>query len=506
MIESIQSVLLAHLVLSETGAQSERRKRFDKGALSELAESIRTVGLLQPIVVRRPVNAANGMFEIVAGERRAIAAKAAGLSEITCSVRELTDQQVLEVQLIENLQREGLHELVEAEGYEQLMKLGLTVDDLVAKVGKSKAYVYGRLKLTALGKAARKAFNDNQISASIALLIARLPDDDSQETALKTIGDSRLNYGTPMTYREAAQYVHETFMLKLGGALFPTGDADLVPAAGPCSKCPKRTGNQPELFGDVKGADVCTDPGCFKAKTAAWNRQQVAKAKETGSPVITGAAARKIVSKYSSDLAGYVRPGDKCASDPKKRTYAELLGKSDIDVESALLQNPSTGKFSKVLAIADVAKALKPIGITLSQQRAQPRSDYQSYDLERKRQREIRIAVIAAVLRKAPAKLGRRELEVLAETLVNNAQYEDSALAEATGFDFRYTGREKRIEKLSDPELNRLVTACVIAEELDYIHDGAEFKKIVKGYGVDADAIKREVEASQKAKEPAKKK
>jgi ParB/RepB/Spo0J family partition protein len=188
VLAGVQSIPLASLRVSDTGAQAERRKRFDKAAIAELAESIRTVGLLQPLVVRPRDDG----FQIIAGERRFLAAQAAGLDTVLAAVRELTDDQVLEVQLIENLQREGLHELVEAEGYEALMKRhGYTVDDLVAKVGKSRAYVYARLKLLALCKEGRKAFYDGKISASIALLVARIPGDSLQQEALKEITQGR---------------------------------------------------------------------------------------------------------------------------------------------------------------------------------------------------------------------------------------------------------------------------------------------------------------------------
>src|ERR1700736_1269072 len=105
--DGIRAIALKELIVSPTGPQAERRKHFNKDTIAELAESIKTVGVLSPVLAR-PVN---GHFELVFVERRYMAAKLAGLAEIPATVRELSDEQVLEVQLIENLQREGLHEL-----------------------------------------------------------------------------------------------------------------------------------------------------------------------------------------------------------------------------------------------------------------------------------------------------------------------------------------------------------------------------------------------------------
>ncbi len=143
------------------------RKHFDEGALAELAESIRAKGIIQPLLVRRiPPDDADRLqaFEVVAGERRYRAAKIAEQKTIPVVVRDLTDTEALELQLIENLHRNDLHPLEEAEGYEHLQKLnGYSVEELAVKVLKSKAYVYARLKLLALGPLARKALDAAQL-------------------------------------------------------------------------------------------------------------------------------------------------------------------------------------------------------------------------------------------------------------------------------------------------------------------------------------------------------
>ncbi len=336
------------------------RKTFDQAKLDELTESIRTHGVLQPILVRP--NGAPDQFEIVAGERRYRAATAASLETIPATIRELTDAQALELQVIENLQRDDLHELEEAEGYERLMQCrhadGATysAEEIAAKVGKSKAYIYARLKLTELCEAGREALRKGDIPASTALLIARIPVVALQEKCLGEILDGE--YGDdPMSYRDAKEHIEQRYMLRLKEAPFKADDEDLVPAAGACTACPKRTGNHPELFADIASADVCTDPDCFEAKRAAAIEIKRAKAKDSGKPVITGAKAKKLWKWEYSNPTGYVKLDDRCPGDPKGRHWRAVLGKAAAD--HTLIEHPSKpGNFAAVMAIEQIDKKL----------------------------------------------------------------------------------------------------------------------------------------------------
>ena len=129
------------------------RRTIDPERLRELADSIGKVGVLQPILVRPD----NARFLIVSGERRWRAAREAGLKQIPAVVRTLTDAEALELAVTENLQREEVPPLEEAEGYERLHTThGYTVEEIADKVGKSKTYVYSRLKLTSLCEEARE--------------------------------------------------------------------------------------------------------------------------------------------------------------------------------------------------------------------------------------------------------------------------------------------------------------------------------------------------------------
>lgn len=177
-----------------TASRTNPRKHFSPEALTELAKSIAAVGVLQPIVVR-PGFRGRGSYEIVAGERRFRAAELAGLAEIPATVRDLSDMQVLEIQIEENLHRADLHPLEEAESYRALHEThGQTVDEIAARLGKSKSYVYDRMKLCALIPEAKEHFLADRILAGHAVILARLkPADQERAFEVKSWGATRGN-------------------------------------------------------------------------------------------------------------------------------------------------------------------------------------------------------------------------------------------------------------------------------------------------------------------------
>ncbi len=142
------------------------RKIFDEKALSELADSISQHGVLQPLVVR-PLT--NGSYQLVAGERRWRAARIAGLTEVPVIIKELTDEETIEIAMIENLQREDLNPLEEALGYSYMMKeLGITQEQAAEKVGKSRPAIANALRLLRLPEEVQEMVKNNLISAGHA--------------------------------------------------------------------------------------------------------------------------------------------------------------------------------------------------------------------------------------------------------------------------------------------------------------------------------------------------
>jgi ParB/RepB/Spo0J family partition protein len=529
-----RSIPLGSIVTSQSEPQIARRKRFEQADLDELAESIKQHGLVNPILVRpHPAQEViNGeAFELVAGERRYLAAKRAGLDEIDATVRELSDQQVLELQLIENLQRVDLHPLQEAEGYEQLLKHGHKAEELGDKVGKSRRYVYARIQLLKMGKAARDAFYAGDLSASTALLVARIPGHEAQERALKHITEKDWQ-GRVMSLRDAQRYVHETFMLKLSEAPFNREDGTLVPNAGPCGPCPMRTGNAPDLFGDVKGADVCTNPSCFASKKAAHIKRELEKATAAGDKVIRGSEAKRILPdtrgySYSSDGShkqlrnGFARPSDKCLDDPKKRTYAELAGK---DAPRVMLQNPSTGRVEKIFKIEDITDRLKAKGIKPSPP-AQDRQQAREQDREQQKKEQAievqkRRAVFKAAFAAAPTKLSHDDLATLLSRTFEIGFGDDEDFFAALNLEppkkgLSYNARPKyffeQLRKQSAADLARYaVVLTVIDDVLDSYGDAKELNALAKRLGVDVkkvheDAIPSAAKDHAKAKASKKK-
>lgn len=137
------------------------RKIFDQEALEELAESIKEHGILQPIVVRKSAE----KYEIVVGERRFRAAKLVKLKKVPAIIKELTDQQMMELAILENLQREDLTPIEEAEAYQKLMEaLNLTQEQLAFRLGKSRPHIANHIRLLALPENVRKLISDKELS------------------------------------------------------------------------------------------------------------------------------------------------------------------------------------------------------------------------------------------------------------------------------------------------------------------------------------------------------
>lgn len=489
---------LTQLTFSNTTAQKERRAHFAKVGLKELADSIAAVGIAQPILVRAKIEGRGELdqYEVVAGERRVLAAKQVGLTEVPAMVRVINDQQLLELQLIENLQREGLSELAEAEGYEQLMELGHGAEEIAAKVGKSRSYVYGRLKLTELCKEARAAFYDGKLSASTALELAKIPDHGQQKLALKAITEPK--WGEPLSVRAAREHIQENYMLRLGSAGFPTDDAALVAKAGACGTCPKRSGNQPELFGDVKGPDLCTDVVCFRGKIAAHGERAIAEAKKTGQKVIAGAAVKKVAPhgiEYS--LQEYVKLEDK-SWDHDQKTYAQVLGK---DYVPTLLQDPDSGKLIKIAPKKDVPKPKRTVGGSGSKASGSSgKKDAAKEKADKQLEKACQRAIFQATLAAAPKKIDRATLQAMVMREIDDIYGPEEELVELMGWDKGKGSIESRIKALSDSDLAQLAAVVLVVEDaLSDYGDAHDLVAAAKRYGVDAKKIRDQVKAKAKA-------
>ena len=166
---------------------SQPRKQFDPDALADLADSIRQHGIIQPLTVRK---LQSGYYQIIAGERRWRAARMAGLSQVPVVVIEADDRKAMELAMIENLQREDLNPMEEAEGYHTLMEqYGLTQEETSQRVGKSRSAVANALRLLALSPAVRKLVEEGKLTGGHARALVPLTTDVQQKAAAIIVKD-----------------------------------------------------------------------------------------------------------------------------------------------------------------------------------------------------------------------------------------------------------------------------------------------------------------------------
>jgi ParB family chromosome partitioning protein len=184
--ERVQRVPVANL----RSCPLQPRKDFSPESLRELADSIKEQGIVQPLIVRQR----GGDFELIAGERRWRAAQMIGLAEVPVIVRQADDREVLELALIENLQRENLNPIEEAHGYAQLIgQFQLTQEAAAAKVGKSRAVVANALRLLNLAPELQAYVRDNRLSVGHAKVILGLSSPESRQLAAERVLRKSLN-------------------------------------------------------------------------------------------------------------------------------------------------------------------------------------------------------------------------------------------------------------------------------------------------------------------------
>lgn len=176
------------------------RKTFNDDSLNELAESIKEYGIVQPIIVKKSIKG----YELIAGERRTKASKLAGLEKIPAIIKEFNDQEMMEIALIENIQREDLNPLDEAIAYENIIKIsGMTQEEFAKKFGKSRSHVTNMLGLLKLPQATKKLVESNKISMGHARALSKLSD----EELINNLSDRILNES--LSVRELERIIAE---------------------------------------------------------------------------------------------------------------------------------------------------------------------------------------------------------------------------------------------------------------------------------------------------------
>lgn len=343
------------------------RKTFDDASLQELADNIKAHGVITPILLRLNIRPGAKTYELISGERRWRAARIAALESIPAVVRDdLSDADVLELQLIENLQREDLHPIEEAEGYGLMMREhGYTADTLAEKIGKSRSYIFGRMKLLDLNEEGRRLFRGGLLNPSTALLVARIPTQALQMKAIEDI--TRRDFRNDvMSVRQAQKHIQDRYMTRLDNAPFPIDAPDLIATAGCCTTCPKRTGNRPELFDDIDSENVCTDPDCFAAKRLAQAERRL-QAVGPDVKIISGEEADKVMPSYAIESRTHVKLDNVCYDDPERRTYRQIMAEDQKGV--ALVEQRDRIDLVEVVEKKVIAEKLRNAGIVTGKEK-----------------------------------------------------------------------------------------------------------------------------------------
>ena len=266
---------ITYIQLSKLKALKINRRigGFNEAKLKNLAESIQSTGVLNPLIVRPSADKAapEGELQVICGERRLRAAEIAGIDTVPVLIREAPDVEVLKIHAIENLQRDDLHPLDEADYLHRLIEMAdYSVGDLAVDIGKSETYIYQRIQLLHLTDALRELYLAGAFSSSGAMLLCRL----TKEIQGKLLKNLKGHVATD----QIRQMIQLNVNQDISHVGFDPKNKDLVKKAGACTDCPKFADNSPYLFEDLrrKGeAMLCMDPTCLKKKIEAEFARQV---------------------------------------------------------------------------------------------------------------------------------------------------------------------------------------------------------------------------------------
>lgn len=438
------------IALSQSALQVLRRSHMTKESLAELAADIKARGITTPVMVRKGSGAIGAKYEMIAGERRYQAAKLAGITHLPAFIRVATDIEAVELQFSENIQRESLHELEEAAGYQLLLKYHkCDAKDLVAKVGKNEAHIHARLKLLDLCPEVQGEFYSGKVNASVALLIARIRDPKQQQAAMKgcltgnNLGKYVIHHEGGLTFAEAKSYIHEEFIVYQDGAA------------------------------------------------------AIVEAKKKGLPAKGISETKDLWKRHWAPPAGHI-----LVEDVKEKLGAQPVG-------AVLMQNPHNGEAKLVLrkekavALFKEKKLALPSGLkprpnymgssssaapgkvdAAAAAKAQAKAAREEREVELKI--KIQVATFKAVRAKTPAKLGKIEMIEILELIDNDIGGPDCAGEVAP--------RPKSFEKCQERDLIRFLLDHIYAQGVDETY--YKMKPLLaaaKRYGVDAAAIAKDL-------------
>ncbi|HJT68636.1 MAG TPA: ParB/RepB/Spo0J family partition protein [Terriglobales bacterium] len=499
----IQEIALDRIEESKTNP----RRAFDEAKMRELADNIKSHGVLQPILVRPIPGGTSHTYELVAGARRFRASKLAGKETIPATVRELSDAQSREIQLIENLQRADVHELDEGLGYLALANLKpdfYTVETIAAQVAKSPSYVKGRISLTELIPAAQTAFYDGKLTVAHALEVARLQLPDQERALVECFPGHRSSAAIlkdrkaeVVTVRQLREWIEREIHLDLKNAPFDVNDASLWSAAGACSTCPKRTGNNPLLFPEIRNKSLCTDPGCYEAKIQALVQLCVQPLVKQG----------KEPARISS--APYWQARSKSSATLYDGQYrrAEREGECPHTKAAIIVDGREAGTVLHICADENCQTHRQISHYEISpQEREQRRKLARAIRI----QKEARSRILQAVRQKLPGELGRADFEMVALDYFRRLGHDNHhRLFQIYGWEEKKTKTswggnsvdheklaEARIKAMTAANLNRFMVTCALVPDL-YCPGYSSAETLSKEASLMRTAARHKVDASK---------
>lgn len=465
---------LTHLVRSKTN-----RQILEDEALHDMAATMKVYGVLQPLLVRRlPAERMQDTFvdeatrhathEIIAGERRFVAAGIAGLRRVPVLVIAADNTTAVVLQLIENLHREDLNPLDEARGIQQLVDdFSMTREAVADALKKSRSHVFDSLRLLNICPEAIAALKAGTLNRSVALLVAQRPTPALQVEFTKKVLTGGPD-GGPMSYRSAKDLAQRNYMTDLTHAPFALDNAQLLPQVGACTKCPKRTGANPELW-DKAGADVCTDTACFADKKEAHYEALKADAQAKGRKIITGREARELMPTEGATPKGYI-----LLDKPKKggtEPMREVLGQEVPQGKVVLIETP-TGGVVEAVPVRAAGEALQAKGAAGKADKKAPQPTRDELQAEyQTRWRGAAIAQIIETLKNDPPASVDLPEEVAYHYILTEAREADEALVRMI-FDLPERFTDAELEKAArksasaSPRL-QLLTLMMLAATVD---------------------------------------
>ena len=321
----LKDVKLISIVVSKTNP----RKHFDQESITELAASVKEKGVIQPIVLRPK----GKQYELVCGERRyraSVIVKDADPTRdsIPAIIRELNDEEVLQLQIIENLQRKDVHPMDEAVAFKALMAVkGFDVAEIAKRIGKGPGYVAQRLKLNDLIDEFQKAFYQNRLNLTETLKLCRLSTSDQKE-----IWDEE-EYGDNTQEIELNNWMLKKYQRNLTDAPFDIKDPSLNETMGACSGCAFNSASNVLLFPDAVNA-ICTNSKCYHGKADISFNKLFEEAKNDSTIVLVsteydmGKVARELISKGITVLKKYTNY-EVAAEKPEHPDREDLKGNFD---------------------------------------------------------------------------------------------------------------------------------------------------------------------------------